>query len=59
MNKPINYRKDTTMKTKTILAAALAALLLTACATKNDTISQAEKADKAKPSIAETKAIAE
>ncbi len=47
------------MKTKTILVAALAALLQTTCATKNDTISQAEKADKAKPTIAEAKAIAE
>src|ERR1700682_1327956 len=34
-------------------------LLLAACGTKNDAVSNAEKTDKDRPSIAETKAIAE
>ena len=51
------------MKTKTILAAALAATALTGCEKKGDAITAAEQADKktsiAAPGIAETKAIAE
>src|SRR5574338_537021 len=45
--------------TKAALAGAVAATLIVGCATKKDTISQAEKTQKAKPGIAETKAIAE
>jgi hypothetical protein len=41
------------------IATALTATLLTGCATKNDTIFQAEKTEKHRPGIAETKAIAE
>jgi hypothetical protein len=41
------------------LASALAAALIVGCATKKDTIYQAEKTDQTKPGIAETKAIAE
>ena len=41
------------------LAAAIATTFMAGCATKNDTISQAEKMDKTKPGIAEIKAIAE
>ena len=41
------------------LASALALTLITSCATKNDAVSQAEKAEKHAPGIAETKAIAE
>ncbi len=41
------------------LAMVIAAIFLVGCSTKNDTISQAEKTDNSKPSIAETKAIAE
>jgi hypothetical protein len=44
-----------------VLVAVLLGLLVlgVGCSTKNDTISQAEKTDKDRPSIAETKAIAE
>jgi hypothetical protein len=42
-----------------LASGALAATVLTSCDRKNDTISNAEKTDKNKPSIAETKAIAE
>ncbi|HVP13693.1 MAG TPA: DUF1254 domain-containing protein [Phycisphaerae bacterium] len=41
------------------LASAIAATLMVGCATKKDTIYQAEKTDQTKPGIAETKAIAE
>src|SRR5277367_1463519 len=41
------------------LAVAIAATSLTGCATKNDAVAQAEKSEKDKPGIAETKAIAE
>jgi len=44
---------------KAALAGAIAATLIVGCATKKDTIYQAEKTEKAKPGIAETKAIAE
>jgi hypothetical protein len=40
-------------------ASAIAATLMIGCSTKNDSISTAEKKDGDKPSIAETKAIAE
>ena len=40
-------------------ACAFSSAFLTGCSIKNDTISQAEKTDKDRPSIAETKAIAE
>ena len=42
-----------------VVFLALVASLLSGCGKKDDTISQAEKKDKDKPSIAETKAIAE
>jgi hypothetical protein len=41
------------------LACAVALTLITGCATKNDAISQAEKAERDRPGMAETKAIAE
>jgi hypothetical protein len=41
------------------LAVAIAATFLGGCATKNDAVAQAEKTDKDKPGIEETKAIAE
>jgi hypothetical protein len=41
------------------LGCAVAAIMATGCATKKDTISQAEKNEKNRPGIAETKAIAE
>ena len=41
------------------MAMTLATTLLSGCATKNDAVSQAEKAEKDRPGIAETKAIAE
>jgi hypothetical protein len=41
------------------LVYAVAAMALTGCATGKDTISQAEKGEKNRPDIAETKAIAE
>jgi hypothetical protein len=44
---------------KAALASAIAATLMVGCATKKDTIYQAEKTDQTKPGIAETKAIAE
>jgi hypothetical protein len=44
---------------KGALTTAIAATLMAGCMTKNDTISNAERADKDKPGIAETKAIAE
>ena len=51
------------MKTKTLLSKLMMFIvggaLLTGCSTKNDTIYQAEKTEKDRPSIAETKAIAE
>ncbi len=40
-------------------ACAFGSAFLTGCSNKNDAISQAEKTDKDRPSIAETKAIAE
>src|SRR5208282_1538181 len=53
-----------TMKTthnQNLLAAALAGLMAfgSGCATKNDAVAQAEKSEKDRPGIAETKAIAE
>ena len=50
------------MKTKGIVMAILLCiftLLPTACSKKNDAISKAEKGEKDRPSIAETKVIAE
>jgi hypothetical protein len=51
------------VKLRTILAsallAAMASILAVGCQKKNDAISQAAKTDKDRPSIAETKAIAE
>ena len=44
---------------KASLALAGAATLLSSCATKNDAVSQAEKTERNRPGIAETKAIAE
>ncbi|MEI6780582.1 MAG: DUF1254 domain-containing protein [Verrucomicrobiota bacterium] len=41
------------------MACAITLGLLTGCATKNDAVAQAEKTDKNRPGIAETKAIAE
>jgi hypothetical protein len=41
------------------LASAVAVTLLSGCATKNDSIARAEQGEKTKPSIAETRAIAE
>ena len=41
------------------MACAIALSLLTGCATKNDAVAQAEKAEKNRPGIAEAKAIAE
>ena len=41
------------------LAFAVALILFTGCATRNDTVAQAEKTEKNRPGIAETKAIAE
>ncbi len=41
------------------MALASAALLLNGCATQKDIVSQAEKGEKDKPSIAEVRAIAE
>jgi hypothetical protein len=41
------------------LAGALALTLITGCATRNDTVAQAEKTEKNRPGIAEAKAIAE
>jgi hypothetical protein len=41
------------------LVCAAAAIMMAGCATKKDTISRAEKNEKDRPSIAETKAIAE
>jgi len=43
----------------TVVFGATIASLLSGCGKKDDSISQAEKKDKEKPSIAETKAIAE
>lgn len=40
-------------------ALAISALILMGCATKKDTVSQAEKAEKNRPGMAETRAIAE
>jgi hypothetical protein len=50
-----------TKRRKNVLAAAVlgALALATGCATKNDAVSQAEKTEKDRPGIAETKAIAE
>src|SRR5881398_369597 len=48
-----------TARTQNLIAGALAATLITGCATRNDTISQAEKTEKDRPGIGETKAIAE
>ena len=42
-----------------VLATAIAMTCLTGCETKKDSISQTENTEKAKPSLAETKAIAE
>ncbi len=42
-----------------VLVLAAAALLVGGCATTKDTISQAEKTEKDRPSFAETRAIAE
>jgi len=41
------------------LASAVALTIISGCATKNDTISQAEKTEKDRPAILETRAIAE
>ena len=40
-------------------AVALSVFLIAGCGSKNDPINQAEKTEKGRPSIAETKAIAE
>ncbi len=48
----------TTFK-RNFIVAAFAAALFTGCATKKDAVAQAEKTDKDKPGIEETKAIAE
>ena len=42
-----------------LLAAMFVTVLFAGCATKNDSVAQAEKSEKDKPGIAETKAIAE
>jgi hypothetical protein len=42
-----------------VLAISIAASIITGCATKHDAVSQSEKGEKHRPSIAETKAIAE
>jgi hypothetical protein len=51
------------MRTKKLLNGAMAltaaVTLITGCATRNDTVAQAEKSEKNRPGIAETKAIAE
>ncbi len=47
------------MRQPRLLAAALTAALLAGCATKNDSVAQAEKNDKDRPGFAETRAIAE
>ena len=41
------------------IACAVTLSLFTGCETKNDAVSQAEKTEKNRPGIAETKAIAE
>jgi hypothetical protein len=41
------------------MACSIALSLFTGCATRNDTVARAEKAEKDRPGIAETKAIAE
>ena len=46
-----------TLVTRTMICSALA--ILNGCATKSDTVSQAEKHETDRPSVAETKAIAE
>lgn len=51
--------KTSERKTKIILAVAIAATLITGCATKNDAISYAETTEPDRPGIAEIKAIAE
>jgi hypothetical protein len=50
---------NTTHRQRLLVAAGLSAVLLGGCATKNDAVAQAEKTDKEKPGIEETKAIAE
>jgi hypothetical protein len=60
----LTKRKPTMRTTKWILlggglTAAMATFLLAGCGKKNDAVSQAEKTEKDRPSIAETKAIAE
>jgi hypothetical protein len=45
--------------TQNLLATTVAAVLFAGCSTKNDAISQAEKTEKDRPGIEETKAIAE
>ncbi len=51
------------MKTRTFhigaMACAIAVTLFTGCATKKDSVAQAEKSEKHRPSIAEARAIAE
>jgi hypothetical protein len=51
------FRKRTSLRAS--LAVALSTLLLAGCGSKNDAITQAEKNEKDRPSIAETKDIAE
>src|SRR5271169_356688 len=59
---PVQAPKTTIMKTtraQNLLAVALAAGLFAGCATKNDAVARAEKAENNAPGIEETKAIAE
>jgi hypothetical protein len=52
-------RMLTTVLSNGALAFATAATLFTGCATRNDAVAQAEKTEKDRPGITETKAIAE
>src|SRR5215831_11581756 len=52
-------RKMETRFIEGAVAIATAAILFNGCAPKNDSVTQAEKGEKNRPSIAETKAIAE
>jgi hypothetical protein len=51
--------KKTSILLNVPLAVAIAATLMTGCATKNDAVAQAEKSEKNKPAIDDTVAIAE
>ena len=56
-----NKDMQSRLKFKRLTSAVLLGMLVAGvgCSRKNDTISQAEKTDKDRPSISETKAIAE